>query len=1066
LNAQLASRDVLTSGWDAARVEEFTDFINTAFLAAGLRTIADTSLIGKSGMVTIERCKSLHRRMDSPMALLRCLAAGFFSCALMLSLQAAEPDPPQWAVVAADGQSAALADLLTAEITQWHDVRLLERSLVKHALGELKLQASGLVTAESSVRFGKSSHADALVLIESKEGGIRVRLIETRTGVRLADFALPQEDVAKDVEAVARELQRRGAKLTIALDKRHLVGILALRSEEPGDALTGNCQTITTLLDSELQRRPNFVVLEREQLQKLADEKELTGVELALRSAAWLLEAGVRRTEGNKGLVITGQLHSPSKEAQYKLRVVVATQDVAQAASELAKAVEKALGQPPFAVDNVELKAEAALFSRRRVWADRSYRMEEAAQMADAALALAPTNQNLEEAISAYGSCARGPKTYDALVAARRMHELRLQWWSRTEGAPMERVHVLQLEPFEPHVRITAKTETAEERSLRDEVDQLAHQFYDVSYLASGPEQRWDLLLHRLRYLAYHAHTEKHYAVALPGVIADAERLRVELSFPADPHDERYGAFAKLLVESVLQSQKNVQRGGWRVDQREWKLEGVVPLWRQLSADNNPAIRAAGLAGLTTIDEEADSAAMALLEIVQHWPRLGFQGGDATDRLVDLSLSRCQRQKADAFIDRLIAQAKADGSDAALLRFPSSTHFYAIRLPKERKKERIEALLARLDSKSSQLESINMRNVLVAHLEQEGLVKKPDFSVADGEGPWQHYVTRAIVLRKPADAFQLVEVVVDERPEASELGGEIVLVWTKPHGKMHLQRVPLLGGAATTIGGAFTGFPKPFLGVQLAFSKDATFVASDAPGFTVLRDDEIKVYDEQAGAPSSDVHRIAWCNDRLYVGYRDALACFDPREKTFELIASSLAIEPRNELDGRGSFHVNAMLADETTGNVWFNVQDNALPRKRNGLWRYDTKRSKLEHVDGQAARLSQSADGLLMHHIHPPLGKPKHEPWLWLDVKQARLTSLAGYASHRPPKELNHAPWRFVKVGDHLISSTGQLYTPAGEVHRVKLARAWKELARAGDGFLTHYDESTQTLWHVAPRR
>ena len=143
-------------------------------------------------------------------------------------------------------------------------------------------------------------------------------------------------------------------------------------------------------MEGELQRHPQFVVLEREQLQQLIAEQNLTGVERKLRGTAWLLEAGVRRTQGNQGLVITGRLHSPGLGTQHKLRVEIATQDLARARGELARAIEKAVGKRASETEAVELQAEAAIFAQRRDWFERAYRNEEAAEMAEAALALRP----------------------------------------------------------------------------------------------------------------------------------------------------------------------------------------------------------------------------------------------------------------------------------------------------------------------------------------------------------------------------------------------------------------------------------------------------------------------------------------------------------------------------------------------------------------------------------------------------------------------------------------------------------------------------------------------------
>jgi hypothetical protein len=147
--------------------------------------------------------------------------------------------------------------------------------------------------------------AEAILLLEKAAPfpvpGLRLRLVETRTSVRLLDVLLPVGDMETEVRVLSEALKRGGSKLAIPEERRRYVGVLMVKSEEPGEALQPFCRTLTALVEAELQRRPEVIVLERGQLQRLTAERDLTGAELQLRSAARLLEAGVRRVEGNAG---------------------------------------------------------------------------------------------------------------------------------------------------------------------------------------------------------------------------------------------------------------------------------------------------------------------------------------------------------------------------------------------------------------------------------------------------------------------------------------------------------------------------------------------------------------------------------------------------------------------------------------------------------------------------------------------------------------------------------------------------------------------------------------------
>ena len=63
----------------------------------------------------------------------------------------------QWAIVATDSTSGALAELLTATISSWPNVQLVERAEIKRVLAELELNASGLIAPGARRVSGSSA---------------------------------------------------------------------------------------------------------------------------------------------------------------------------------------------------------------------------------------------------------------------------------------------------------------------------------------------------------------------------------------------------------------------------------------------------------------------------------------------------------------------------------------------------------------------------------------------------------------------------------------------------------------------------------------------------------------------------------------------------------------------------------------------------------------------------------------------------------------------------------------------------------------------------------------------
>ena len=83
-------------------------------------------------------------------------------------------------------------------------------------------------------------------------------------------------------------------------------------------------------------------------------------------------------------------------------------------------------------------------------------------------------------------------------------------------------------------------------------------------------------------------------------------------------------------------------------------------------------------------------------------------------------------------------------------------------------------------------------------------------------------------------------------------------------------------------------------------------------------------------------------------------------------------------------------------------------------------------------------------------------ESMRFVDGKTSEITSLKKRASGRLG--------RLIMIGDHIISDRGRLYTEDGREHRVDVQTdvKWKWLQRVGPGFITHYDETSKTLWYV----
>ncbi len=416
-----------------------------------------------------------------------------------LRAQRADDSTHRWAIVAADANARPLADLLTAELSSESNVQLVERDQISRVLDELQLNASGLVQRDRAIRFGKLSQADALVIINCPEAKgqrqqhLRVRLIDTRTSVRLFDAVLKSSDIDAEVAAIRQELQAASATLAIPSEQLRLISVVPIISGEPGHLLKPYCHALTALVAAEFYRRPEFVVLERSDLQRLTAESDLSGLELRLRGATRLLETSVRRTADGKGILATCEIGSPGGGKSASFEIEVPSREPIDARSLIVERVLQAVGQHTGNAEPVAPELEAQTLDRRSRW----LRDEESVAMAEAALALARTQERLLAAIGANASLLYrktiAKQSLESLLADRRRSELRLRYVRAYQPEfPKRTSSPIYYSYANPPV-----PESDEEKELLLEVSNLRKQILEkeLEYTTHAPLDRLDTLL-------------------------------------------------------------------------------------------------------------------------------------------------------------------------------------------------------------------------------------------------------------------------------------------------------------------------------------------------------------------------------------------------------------------------------------------------------------------------------------------------------------------------------------------------------------------------------------------
>jgi hypothetical protein len=986
----------------------------------------------------------------------------------------------RWAIVSVDPLGSALADLLTPKLSQWTDVELVERDAIDKVLKELDLATGGLAEAERSMQFGRLAAADALLLIERREpaGGSsqRIRLIETRTGIRLLDTLVLEKDLEQEVTAVLQALRGGQRKLTTGTGRRHYVGVLGLHSEEPGAALTGPCRALTTLLEVDLQCLPNVVVLEREQLRRLTAERDLTGVELQLRGSAWLIEAGLRRTGVEGALLITGKLQRLAGGTSKDFRVTSSVLDPNAVRRplfhEVAKSLDEEMADAP---PNADAQTEAAFFARRSDWYCATGRLEEAEAAAETALALAPTDENLWRALEVYFQHGEKSSTgvwsdVSVLEAARRFCELRLDSANQAPD-PGRRLQRLRFRsPLEPDIPVPRNHPSPQIQQLYADCDRLQLETFQLVYQAVGESKAMGLLGQRLQRAMRSPQSDQQYADTVLWVLREWEQaVKRQGNSPAagrSPYGEftsPYGQFVAILSIAI------------EVGEPRLRSDEAAVVWRILARHSDAGLQLAGLAALMLrADDEGPEMAQDVSRRVLAAASKKVLPQEAADHLLRAAHMRLRRAgEFEPAYETLLGDAERQGSAKFLLGWPRTVVLGLLDGGNGRETvanwgNRILTLLDGTEFQGYEAEqAAGMRREIADRLRANGVLPATPFEAATAPGAWKEYTTRPIQIKSRSwQNGSLHCVAFDPRPATGAQDEDLVLVWGRGIGSLVVERLSLRSGKPRQIGSPFPGKPGLLGRPQVAAAGDGTlFVTSTESGIAAVREYGFEVFDQAQGVPGDVPTCLAWLDGRLYVAYRGALGCFAPLRRRFELLASAKTLEPRHPLDGGANFRISQMFSDPAGHCLWLEVDnglglapDEVRNGPRAGLWRLVPATGRFERVVSGMVLSSWCQDrSLLVYDI------VKHQ-WVQVDAVTGESKPLAMYA--RVPADRVLRESHFVKVSDHIVTSAGELYTPDGKTQPLPEHVPWTHFLRAGWGFLTHYDRQANAFWYVERKR
>lgn len=307
------------------------------------------------------------------------------------SLAQTNTSPIRLAIVPMDSASATMADLLTVDLSRTPDVILLERATINRVLSEHALSASS--SPRDYLKLGQIVSADGLLLLNVEENGstslLNVRLVSAKHGVVLLTERYAQtRDMRAWSAAFASRLGKSLAKLASLKKDAIPLSIINLRSATQSAQGRELEKQLKLLTIERLSQEPRVFVLERQQMQTLAEERELAPTDSSFWNGSYLLDCTVDPNGFSvEKVLIDGRLTPPNKEAPRTFQVTGSRTNLAELVNELAVAVAKGLDFRPEA-KSWNATDEAAHFLSEANWALQWGLFVEAQNAAESAWAL------------------------------------------------------------------------------------------------------------------------------------------------------------------------------------------------------------------------------------------------------------------------------------------------------------------------------------------------------------------------------------------------------------------------------------------------------------------------------------------------------------------------------------------------------------------------------------------------------------------------------------------------------------------------------------------------------
>lgn len=1032
----------------------------------------------------------------------------------LAAARAAETPPAvasRLAIVAAAAADAGLVDVLTVELAKEPGLALVERQAIRTVLDELQVSPVAADT-DTMLKLGRLLAADVLLMVEPEPTAdparTRLRIVETKTGIRLGDWPVPAAGLAAgEMADVLGGLRLALAKVGVAPADRHLVGMIGIRPEAASVELATLTRTLTVLVERDLQALPDVVILEREQLRRLTAEHDLTGIERDLKTSTRLVEGGLRREDDR--LVLTLQFVPLTGQAGPKA-TVESTRQISALRRAAAEALATLRGVEPDRLPAAgDPAAESAMLAARAKRLEGFGEHTAAIRLAEAAYGLAPSSERFQQAHWAYLGAQSSLSSGIAMLKSR--PDWSRHWFSRDVYPTAEAARIARLELA---IRAADLVRDHHDRSVGDP-RYLADLQFDVGRLLfysrypaeSDAERRLAAELARVEDATYVRMLADARAAGSPTATAlILQRLEAGHRLLAGQGKSLAAGVAEFLDEARQELAREREAGRLPPDRGRFEARYHDLVWRAVNQYVHPAPPLAEIRPVLDALADSETAAFRIIG----WSRLlelpDDAGADAAQRLLDTLFSgavlRGPRQldqeslfeksavaaikrlatagRLTAFVERLVAKAESEHDLTSLVGWPHAL-LALIRGDREHAAAhgaRIDALIAAQAYAAAVQSAAGFYRQRAALLDAH---EKRTTQLAPPEGgPLDAYETVPVRTNGVDRDFGILAMIHVDHAADGDKRRPLVLVCAKHRGYPRSPAADdpsefdyLIGRAGADgremIVEARCRLPLRVI-LDMATGGGRVYFGTEQHGLAMVSADGTTMITTRDGLPSDHVGPMAWLGDRLYVAVPAGLAAVEPATKRCLSIASARSLESRNPLDGTANYAITGLVADPPRGRLVILVQaeinrvgsyaagDPAASRTPEGLWSFSP-------ADRTWTRLEPAGVEQLVHggdHVLYERGHVLHR----LDLASSAITPLAGHSrgglAYASQRNAGHA------FCDGLLfnARSGRARDGAGTEH------AWRPgtecqgsgICRVGDELLV-FDEYGSRLFLIRKR-